>query len=528
MTTNTCTRLLAAAVLLLGAAGCTDLVVEPKSTVTGANVFNEPTAYKSFLAKLYAGLAVTGQRGPDGSADIQGIDEGFSQYVRLIWQMEELPTDEAVIAWNDAGVQELNTQLWSSSNQFLVAMYYRIYFQVSLANEFLRETSDAKLSQRGVGGELATQIKQYRAEARFLRALSYWHGIDLFGDIPLVTEDDPLGSTPPKQSTRAEVYAYVVSELNAIRPDLPAPGAGQYGRADQGAVLMLLAKLYMNAGVYAGQTHYAEARAALETLINSGSYRLDPSYRHLFLADNNTSPEIIFAVTQDGTRTQTWGGTTFLIHAAVGGSMNAGTYGIDGGWWGLRVRPEIVALYPGGAIGSPDKRSAFFYATDQTVAISSLTNFNDGVAAPKYQNVTSSGAPGSHLVHADTDYPMFRLGDAYLMYAEAVLRNGGGSRAQALTYVNALRQRAYGNTSGNITDAELTLDFILAERARELLWEGHRRTDLIRFGQFTTGRVWAWKGGAKDGKATEAFRNLYPLPATELLTNPNLKQNAGY
>jgi hypothetical protein len=123
---------------------------------------------------------------------------------------------------------------------------------------------------------------------------------------------------------------------------------------------------------------------------------------------------------------------------------------------------------------------------------------------------------------------MFRLADAYLMYAEAVLRGGGGTRAQALAYVNAIRTRAYGNTSGNITDAQLTLDFLRDERARELFWEGHRRTDLIRFDRFTTNGVWAWKGNVQGGKTTEAFRNLYPLPATELSANPNLKQNAGY
>jgi hypothetical protein len=143
--------------------------------------------------------------------------------------------------------------------------------------------------------------------------------------------------------------------------------------------------------------------------------------------------------------------------------------------------------------------------------------------------VASTGAPGSNATHVDTDFPMFRLGGAYLIYAEAVLRGGGGTREQALAYVNALRQRAYGDASGNITDADLTLDFILDERGRELLWEAHRRTDLIRFGRFTGGTyLWAWKGGAAGGASTEPFRDLYPLPASELTANPNLTQNPGY
>lgn len=525
MVTNAWKTLTAAALLLVGAAGCTDTLVEPKSTVTGANVFNDPSSYEAFLAKLYAGLAVTGQQGPAGSGDIQGIDEGFSQYVRLYWQMQELPTDEAVIAWNDDGVQELNTQLWGPSNQFLGAMYSRVFFQVAMANEFLRETTDAKLTQRDVSDALRAEIQQFRAEARFLRALSYWHGLDLFGDIPLVTEDFSIGATPPQQATRAEVFQFVVDELNEIRSQLRPAGMGEYGRADEGSVLMLLAKLYMNAEVYVGTAQYADARVALEGILDA--YQLDDVYQHMFLADNHTSPEIIFAVPQDGERTQSFGGTTFLTHASVGGNMNAAEFGLDFGWWGLRVTPDFVNLYPSGADG-PDGRSSIFFTDGQALTIANITNFFDGYAAPKYQNVTSTGEPGSHPGFPDTDYPMFRLADAYLMYAEIVLRGGGGDRARALDFVNQLRERAYGDTSGNITDAELTLDFVLDERARELFWEGHRRVDLIRHGLFTTSGVWAWKGGIEDGRTTEAHLDLYPLPDSELLANPNLDQNPGY
>jgi len=263
----------AAAVLILGVGACTDITTEPKSTVTGANIFNDAGSYRGFVAKLYAGLAVSGQQGPSGAGDIEGIDEGFSQYLRLMWQMQELPTDEAAIAWQDAGLPELNTQLWSSSNPFLGSMYYRIFFQATLANEFLRETTDEKLSSRGVASGLRTEIQQYRAEARFLRALSYWHGIDLFGSIPLVTEADPVNSAPPRQATRKELFDFVVSELTTIREALPA--TPQYGRAGRSAADMLLAKLYLNAQVYTGENRYADARAATERVIASGVYRLD-------------------------------------------------------------------------------------------------------------------------------------------------------------------------------------------------------------------------------------------------------------
>jgi hypothetical protein len=204
--------------------------------------------------------------------------------------------------------------------------------------------------------------------------------------------------------------------------------------------------------------------------------------------------------------------------------MSNTTYGIDGCWWGLRLKPEAYNLY-----GTGDKRASYFYTTGQSVAVTSIGDFAAGIAAPKYTNVTSTGKPGSHATHVDTDFPMFRLADAYLIYAEAQLRGGGGNAAQALTYVNALRQRAFGGPSGNITAGQLTLDFILSERGRELLWEAHRRTDLVRFGRFTGGSyLWSWKGGAQAGTATDARYNLYPLPANELSANPNLKQNPGY
>jgi hypothetical protein len=516
--------LFVASALLIGVAAC-DVTTEPKSTVTEANVFNDTQSYEAFLAKLYAGLSVTGQQGPHGNSDFSRLDEGFSHYGRQLWQLQELPTDEAVLGWGDAGIPEMITMQWASSNQFVQMMYSRVFYQVSLVNEFLRATSAEKLEERG-HQNLAAEIAPMRAEARFLRAFSYWHGIDLWGNIPLVTEDFVIGATPPEQSDRATIYQYVVDELNDIRGDLPAAGAAEYGRVDQGAVAMLLAKLYMNAEVYIGADQYSLALTEAERAIG-GAYSLAPNYQLNFMADNQNSPEIIWAVAQDGDRTRQWGGLTFLIHAAVGGNMNAGDFGIDGGWWGIRVLPEHVAHFPGGA-ASLDGR-ALFFTDGQNLEVPNISNFNDGYAGTKFTNRTSAGVAGSHPTFPDTDFPVFRLADAYLTYAEAHLRGGGGTAAAALGYVNELRERAYGDPSGNITAGELTLDFILDERARELWWEGHRRTDLIRFGVFTGGDyIWSWKGGTQGGAAVADRFNLYPLPASELLANPSLTQNPGY
>ena len=512
----------AAVLLCLAGTGCTDPTVAPKSTVTSANVFNDPNSYRAFIAKIYGGLIVTGQRGPDGNADIGGIDEGFGEYLRLYWYLQEMPTDEAVIGWNDPGLPDLNRGVWGASNSMVNAMYYRVFYQIMLVNEFMRQSTDAKLTERGQNDPtLRTNVHFYRAEARFLRALSYWHAIDFFGNVPLVTEADPLG-VPPKQTARDSVYRYVVSELNAIVGSLPPQGPSTYGRATPAAAHMLLAKLYLNAAVYAGTANYTGAVTEAQAVIGAG-YTLDTSFAHNFQADNNKSPELIFVAAQDGASTQTWGGMTFLIHAGCGGSMSAGTYGVDYCWGGYRLKQQAYRLFAAG-----DRRAAFFWTAGQTDSVIDIGNFSNGIAAPKFTNKTSACANGAQMGMVDTDFPIFRLADAYLIYVEANIRGGGGIAATALTYLNAIRQRAYGNTSANFA-ALPPVDTILAERGRELLFEAQRRTDLVRFGLFSTGTyLWAWKNGVPGGAALATGRDLYPFPANELIANPNLTQNPGY
>ena len=532
MTSRAFRTLCAALSLLAASAACTDLGVEPKSTVTSANIFNDPNSYRQFLAKLYAGLSITGQIGPFGSPDIQSIaDEGFSGYMRLYWNMQELPTEEAVIAWGDGFLQDLNTQEWATTNEFVSGMYARIYQQVVFANEFLRQSNESQLAARGQNDpQLRADVASYRAEARYLRALAYYHGLDLFRNLPLVDESNAIGGGTPPQATPQELFDFIESELLAIREELPPSGRGEYyGRASMGAADMLLAHLYLNSEVYTGQARYSDARIVAERVITSNVYQLDDDWQDIFMADNHTSPEMIFPIPADGERQQSYGNLTTIIHASVGGSLNASDYGLNGGWWGIRVRPEFVALF--GDSDTDDGRSTPLAGEEQGFGlnVTSLTNFTAGFAAPKYSNRTSTGQAGSDPEFVDTDFPLFRLGDAYLIYAEAFLRGGGGTQAQALTYVNALRRRAYGDNSGDIAGAQLTLPFILAERGRELYWEAKRRTDLVRFGLFTGDEyLWQWKGGEPAGIATPDWRDIYPIPEAQLAANRNLDQNPGY
>jgi hypothetical protein len=497
-----------------------DLNLTPKdpNILTSLTVYGTPAAYKEGLAKLYATFALSGQQGPAGQADIAGIDEGFSNYLRQYWNAQELSTDEAVMAWNDASIKDFHWQTWAPNDVFIAAIYSRIMYTVALCNEYIRATA----------GKTDADIVKYAAEARFLRALAYSHAIDLFGNPPFVTEADSPGAFFPKQTTRTELFTYIETELKAIENSLGAPKF-EYGRADQAAAWTLLAKLYLNAKTYNGIDRNADCVTYCNKVIAAG-YTLNAKYANNFTADNNLSPEMIFPITNDGQHTQSYGGMTYLVHSEIGGTMSPAQFGVGGGWGGIRTTKALVNKFPD-VTGAADKR-AMFWTDGQKLEITDIGQFTDGYAITKYSNLTSTGAaaPHAHPDFVDTDYPMFRLADVYLMYAEATLRGAStGNAATALGYVNAIRTRAYGNATGNITTTQMTLDFILDERSRELYWEGTRRTDLIRYAKFTGGAyLWPWKGKVAAGASTETFRDLYPIPSNDLGANPTLKQNTGY
>lgn len=496
----------------------------PKYGLNAEAVYSDPANYIKVLAKCYSGLSMSGNQGPAGQADIAGIDEGFSAYVRVLWNLQELPTDEAICGWNDPGIPELNKTQWNSENVWVKGMYYRIYYQITLCNEFIWQSRDEKLAERGFSDSDIATIRTYRNEARFLRALSYYHAMDLFGNVPFVDENDRVGAFQPPQIQRAALFQYIEGELLDLSPKLMTAGAAPYGRASQTAVQSLLAKLYLNAEVYTGTPRYSDCATQCEAVINGGTHQLDTDYQSVFLADNNTSPEIILPVVYDGLYAQTWGGTTFLVCASLGGSMVAADYGVNGKWGGLRAKPNLVDKFVDSTLDS----RFLFYRTGQSKDITVMATFSNGYALPKYKNKTAAGINGSNnatSAHVDIDFPMFRLADVYLMLAEAKHRLG--DQGTALTYVNLVRERAYGNTSFNLGVVSL-LD-ILDERARELQWEGTRRTDLIRYGLFTNGSyVWPFKGGDVAGIAVDDHFNLYPIPSSDIILNPNLTQNPGY
>jgi len=517
--------------LLSGAlSSCTkNLNREPPNTNTADIQYATAAGYKQVLAKVYGSYALISSQGT-GASDINvaGIsDVGETDFVRLLFNMEELTTDNAICAWDDSYLQPLHNLNIVSSNVYVAAMYDRSFFQITVANDFIRQSTDAAVAARGITGADAENIRHYRAEARFLRAFQYYELMDLFGNPAFVDENDPVGDYIPKQITRANLFSYIESELLAIDSSLVAPRQNEYGRLDQAAEWSLLARMYLNADTYlgSGNDHYTQAITYASKVINAG-YSLMPTFKNLFMSDNNiNNPEVILPIPYDATTAQNYGGTTFLICSAHNTDpTDDAAYGIPGGGWlGNRSTSPLPAVFTDAA----DTRGLF---GPGTTTINSVLDFTQGVEVYKYSNKTSTGTTpySPDGVLCSTDFPLFRLAEQYLIYIEAVARGGsGGDAATALNYFNLLRTRAYGNSSGNVTS--YTLTDILNERQKELYWECFRRTDLIRYGMFTgSAYIWPWKGGVQNGTSVDAHLNLLPLPATELNSNPSLVQNPGY
>ncbi len=530
MKQNRFKQIVAAVFIIAFITSCTKkLDLKPTNDITADQVYSTSTGYKQSLAKVYGAMALTGNSGGAGSPDISSqiiSDEGNSDFLRMFWYLQSLTTDEA--AWNyhnntdPIGIHQMS---WSSINQTVAGLYYRCFFQITLANDFIRQSSDENLSRRGITGASADSIRTYKAEARFLRAFQYWVLMDLFANPSFVTETNVIGGGElPNQIQRKDLFTYIETELKALETLLVAPRTNEYGRADRAAAWALLSRLYLNAEVYTGTPKYSEAITYCNKVIAAG-YTLHPNYKELMLADNHlNTDEFIFTIRYDGTRTQNWGGTTTLVHgpAGVPGSVS----GTNGTWNCIRITQQFVGLFE-----AADIRGQFWTSGQNLILTQLFDAPKDGYSSTKFRNVTRTGGlapnrdPNGNWV--DVDFPIFRLAEVYLTYAEAVLRGGaGGSNATALSYLNQLSARGRTPSPSN---AQLTLPYIINERGRELFWECLRRTDLIRFKQFTTSDyLWAWKGGIQNGTAVDNKYNIFPIPSTDLSANPHLVQNPGY
>lgn len=540
--------------VLTGTTGCvSDLDQYPHTETTSKDVYTSLANYEAVLGKIYAAMVTSGQGKGGDNKDMESVlnnGSGFD-YMRMFINMQECGTDEFASTWltgeQTTGLTYLS---WDANDAWVSDMYYRIYYNIALCNEFLRNANGASFS-----GADAEKMKEYKAEVRFMRALFYYHALDFYRNIPMVTENDPVGSYIPPRYTPLQTFDYIESELKDCVGDMLPASTCPYGQASQGAAYTLLAKLYLNSEVYTGVAKYAECKEACEKVMDMG-YSLESDYSKLFNADNDKrTNEIIFALPVSAEHTVSWGSSTYLVCGQVSMSnanQNVADYGVTAGWSEFRLRPEFVDKFTQTDIdGNGDKRCKFF-TNGQSKDVTSMTDETAGYLSEKWSNLKDDGTTASNTADAgvDTDFPLFRLADVYLMYAECVARTvedkdklddwAGGSDAEsdsrkqgAIYWINKVRERAYGkdengNPRGqvwkeNFSSKDAFLQFILDERARELYHEGYRRTDLIRFGEFTTSKyIWQWKGGTHDGQAVDSKYNIYPIPNTELTANPNL------
>ena len=501
---------------------CTgDLDQYPHTETTSKEVYTTVSNYEAVLGKIYTSMVINGQGKGGENADLSS-NNGYD-YMRSFFNLQECGTDEVASTWLSGDKTGDITYLsWDANDPWVADMYYRIYYNITLCNEFLRHCTEDVVNS--YSGEAQDSMRHFRAEARFMRALFYYHALDLFRYIPFVSENDPVGSFTPPRYEPKQTFDFIESELKDIVADLYPASQCPYGRASQGAAYTLLAKLYLNAEVYTGKDHYTDCITACNNAIAQG-YTLDSNYAHLFNADNDKrTDEIIFALPVDATHTVSWGSTTYIVCGEISNTsatLHPADYGVESAWGMFRARGECTSKF-----GDGDKRFMFYTDGQSQYFSKDITDQTQGYFPVKWTNLTDDGQTASNTADGgvDTDFPLFRLADVYLMYAEAVVRGGqGGSRTQALSYVNHIRERAYGSTAGDITDAQLTKDFLLDERCRELYLECTRRTDLIRYNAFTTANyVYQWKGGTMNGMAVDSKYNIYPIPTTELTANPNL------
>jgi starch-binding outer membrane protein, SusD/RagB family len=518
--------------IILVLPACTeDLNQYPNIEETSITVYANPDNYIKALAKCYASFVTAGQE--KGGADPDLSSNNGYDYMRCYFNMQEAGTEEIASTWIEGdNIANLTYLTWDANDPWVADMYYRCYYSISLCNEFLKHSTDEAIS--GFSQTQQSAITTYRAEARFLRALAYYHAMDLYHDIPFADENTIGSSSLPPKWKSAQIFAFIESELKACSENMKDAASCEYGRAPRAAAWMLLSRLYLNAVTYEAGEHYADCLTYSKKVIDEG-YALEHSYAKLFNADNHLrtglGKEIIFPLVVSSTNVMSWGATTYLVCGEVDtdNGPKADSVGCASAWSMFRVRGEIPALFN---LNNDDR--AMFYTTGQSQYMNNgVTDRTGGYFVVKWSNKTDNGIAASNTTSdgVDTDFPMFRLADAYLMYAEAAVRSTT-NMSTALSYVNNLRSK---RNAASVAESDLTaitdeipFKFFLDERARELYWECVRRTDLIRFGCFTSNKyVWQWKGGVKDGTSVDAKFNIYPIPATEISANPNLS-NANY
>lgn len=534
-------NILASAAVIAATFSCVkDLDQYPQTDMTSKDVYKDADGYQGVLSGIYAAFI---QRIGNVSTESRS-----QNWIRTMMMFQDASTDALDAIWlAGESLTDVNGLSWTAGDPWVSAAYYHIYNIVAMTNELIRNCDESLIS--GFSEEDKARIRICRDEARFLRAYAYMHALDFYPKMSFITENDPVGSFIPQIYDRKQMFGYLENELKAVAGTLKNTS---YGHATSYAAWALLSRLYINGEAWTGRSYATECIDACRKVLDGG-FSLEEDYAKLFNGDNHLrTNEIIFAFACDGARTTTWDATTFITCGSVLSDFDDydkvhGT--TDSGPWDcLRARPDLVNTFTAGdsrarflsydrlldSLHTP--RPAGYYTKDGDILYIYKERSKDiighdettsGWRITKWTNLTDAGEPASRCSDgggANTDFPVLRLAEIHLNLAEAVLRGGTGASVEdALSSINSLRARAFGSEGEAITAEELTLDFILDERLREMYMECIRRTDLIRFGKYTSGKTWQWKGGTLEGKDTDDRFAFLPVPEAELSVNPDMK-----
>jgi hypothetical protein len=490
---------------------CTNLDIAPNSELTDQSVYKSKNEFLNGLSGVYTTLSC------------------WSEYVYKGGSCADDMIFPARGADWKGDLQSLHSFTWTKANGEIAGLYSEASKIIAVSNTYIGAIDASSFKDD-------SDIKVMKGEARFLRAFAYFLMADYFGNVPLVTTAVYDASNPPKQSTRAEIYNFVESELIDLYKNV-LPSTNSYGRVDKYAAETLLAKLYLNSNIYLGTSSndkLADIITLTSDIMTNSKYKLDTSFKHVFAWNNDVdNVENIFTMVCDSRNTAAVN-ISYLFSIT---DLTAKYGSFASGWDGCAALPTFYRSFDendirrqmflaGPQVGSDG--SAIMAVDDQGVTrqlsysvdfVSSdpVNNADhwDGVRGVKY---LMDGIGGTMVTTSlNNDMPILRFADVLMMRAEALFRQNPNN-AEALTLVNEVRNRG-GNPVAPFT--VLTSDEILAERGREFAWEGWRRNDLIRFGKFLN--AWDYKSAVSDTKYL-----LFPIPEVQIESNSNLIQNTGY
>ncbi|MBD5189092.1 MAG: RagB/SusD family nutrient uptake outer membrane protein [Bacteroidales bacterium] len=602
-----------------------DLDLEPRDPSQITNVSGD---IDRVFADIYLNFSTYGA---NGNSPVGGFDGGMAAFQRAMFIAEEIPTDEACWLWDPADYgPAYNAGLFNANQGCLYGFYSRLIINITLCNQFIQNVNSGYFNLDAEGQQRAAN---YVLQAKALWGACYYYMLSFYDKIPYADETTPVGAIPA-QLPRAEVYNRVVATLEDVVASFPENQKPVYGFVGLDMAESVLAKIYLNAGVFTGTPDYVNcykhSKAVIDRLGKGGYYGngLARSYNALFGANNdqyvignagNEVNEIIWSIVGDEVNLTSFSGSGFLQAGWIGDNgvsptmakptmnrelngtteetedgtiiyeyyadqekydqavaaynkddvktwqkvvsefVNGVAYSFDPnatgyvaqswynagyGWKCMVARKSFVRKFEWDDVNmsqSQDRRVSLWQTsahgfTAENISLVGDDWGNNGYLCPKYSNwaynedgTINKDASPTNIANASGDYAAIRLAEVYLMAAEAILQGGGGSQAEALQYVNWIRQRAYADPAGDTSHywTSLSMTDLQNERCRELYQENVRRTDLIRWNLWTTGYTWEWKGNVQNGTNLPEYTKLYPIP-TRVMTASTFEQTTGY